>query len=342
MSYFYYSNGNSTFINIKDMVYNGNSTFTNTDGFPSFPGNKYTLGNDDRALNNSGFFFKNVDIITNRMTNYVDYNLTTTSITIPTNANYLTSILIGAGGGGGGGGPSARNNTNNGGGGGCGGLYNIYMLSKIPLNDTTSNGIGIVSTYNITIGTGGNGGNGNSNANNVNLLPYSKGNSGNSGNSTSIELITNANSINATVNGGTGGSGGNRSYISAIYPSVNNGIDCTLSFSNNSTNGLSNYLSNNISTNTLISKNNTYVGNISPTPPNVPIPAYAVTSSELSISNHITNINSTNFDYTFYNSSLSYSSGGLGASGGLVPNTITAGSGLPGPPGFVRIYYFYN
>jgi hypothetical protein len=99
---------------------------------------------------------------------------------------------------------------------------------------------------------------------------------------------------------------------------------------------------NNISTNTLISKNNTYVGNISPTPPNVPIPAYAVTSSELSISNHITNINSTNFDYTFYNSSLSYSSGGLGASGGLVPNTITAGSGLPGPPGFVRIYYFYN
>lgn len=352
MSYYYYSNGNSTFINIKDMIDNGNSTFTNTDGFPTFPGSKYTLGNDDKCLNDSGFFFKNVDIITNRIANYIDYNLTTTSINIPTNANYLTSILIGAGGGGGSGGPAVNNNggiNNNGAGGGCGGLYNIYMLSKIPLNDNTSNGIGNVTQYNIRIGTGGNGGQPIANDDAVTLINsgLNRGNPGNSGNATFIQLVSSSGNYSATVNGGTGGGGGSRAYTNGTVQGANNGTDCSITFTNNGPRSLSTYKNATSTTNDLnpsknvVYSNNTYNYN---TPASAINPGTAVTAAALSISTNIVNIQSSIFNYNFntYNSINAYSSGGDGAKGNDAARTITANEGLPGPPGFVRVYYFYN
>lgn len=359
MSYYYYSNGNQSYIDLKYMILNGTTQSTNTNegSYPNFPGSNTSPGNEELITSNnainkgisSGFYYYETgvpkDVLSNRLPPFENF----------TNTNILTKqmyygvtgiriLIIGASGSGGGGGGANAVNYYGGGGGGSGGQYNAYLTNLINLS-----ALGLktpLSNYEYQVGTGGpaTGNGGSSTAGAV-----SGGNDGTDGTATYIKLIatTNAQYI-ITVNGGKKGYGGVRGGGSQVGNGGANGLDGTISLTTSGIDAVTsftgdfttnNYITNTWDTNNIVSgsKNTALAGNSGASNTTTAPGGYRKTTRN--ISNLGTGyIYSTNFT-PYYNYSNNDSYGGYGGA----PKTSTNGqAGGAGVNGFIRVYYFYN
>ncbi len=153
---------------------------------------------------------------------------TTTNISVPSGANQMRAIIVGAGGGDGGYGGSASLNISTvgnflcqGGSGGTGGSGGIYYYDETSVGVIDISNAGNISITCGTAGTNGSNGNGaNRNTNSQNNLNEvaNAGSSGNSGLFTSITVL----GTSYTANGGGGGGGGSGGHVTYNIPSGGN------------------------------------------------------------------------------------------------------------------------
>ena len=173
--------------------------------FTPFPGTNFPADTTFSQPTSFGFTINGVDVASYYQAQWTEYTTAGSYTTpVPTGANQIKVICIGAGGGGGGGGGGEYNAPHNffnsapserwgamGGSGGGGGGYSAGTLAITQSNATIS----------ITVGTGGNSGNGGAGNSGNN------GNSGNDGNYTLVSVPSQGVSFFAY-----GGSGGHYGY----------------------------------------------------------------------------------------------------------------------------------